>query len=100
METTNDEHKNFIKKLELEKIARLEKQKTLAAKMNTQMAMPLRNARIDGKLEGIAMTELGIATLRLQNSDSLDFHEVSVVRLHEALLAAYNAGRYDERYDR
>lgn len=40
----------------------------------------------------IAQTSLGIETLQPQGSDRLDFHEVSVGRLRDALEAAYNAG--------
>ncbi|WP_232293720.1 DUF6900 domain-containing protein [Stigmatella aurantiaca] len=35
---------------------------------------------------------MSIETLKTRNSDSLDFHEVSVWRLKEALNAAYQAG--------
>jgi len=41
----------------------------------------------------IAEKHLRIATLATQNSDSLDFHEVAVWFLREALMAAYEAGR-------
>jgi len=44
-------------------------------------------------LEEIAKDFLSIDTLRTQNSDSLDFHEVSVWSLKAALEAAYNLGR-------
>jgi hypothetical protein len=43
-------------------------------------------------LVAIAHEQLGIATLETRNSDSLDFHDVSVWALKEALLAAYQAG--------
>lgn len=43
-------------------------------------------------LARIAQKTLGIETLQPQGSDRLDFHEVSVERLHDALEAAYNAG--------
>ena len=40
----------------------------------------------------IARVTLGIETLTPQSSDRLDFHEVSVVGLRDALEAAFNAG--------
>ena len=40
----------------------------------------------------IARVTLGIETLAPQGSDRLDFHEVSVVGLRDALEAAYSAG--------
>lgn len=43
-------------------------------------------------LARIAKTTLGIDTLQPQGSDRLDFHEVSVERLYDALEAAYLAG--------
>jgi len=46
-------------------------------------------------LEEIAKNHLGIPTLRTQDSDSLDFHEVSVWSLKAALEAAYAYGRCD-----
>ena len=44
-------------------------------------------------LETIAKEILGIETLKTQNSDSLDFHEVSVWSLKAALEKAYTAGK-------
>ncbi len=41
----------------------------------------------------IAAKHLRIGTLETQKSDSLDFHEVSVWSVREALAAAYDAGR-------
>lgn len=43
-------------------------------------------------LERIAREALNIETLKTRNSDSLDFHDVAVWRLKEALEAAYQAG--------
>jgi len=45
--------------------------------------------------EEIAKNHLGIPTLRTQDSDSLDFHVVSVWSLKDALEAAYYYGRCD-----
>ena len=56
-------------------------------------------ARVDKLLEGIALNHLRISTLRAQKSDRLDFHEVGVGSLKDALLAAYNAGRNDARHN-
>ncbi len=43
--------------------------------------------------EGIAQNVQMIETLRSRDSDSLDFHEVSVWSLRDALRLAYEAGR-------
>ncbi len=43
-------------------------------------------------LERIAREALNIETLKTRSSDSLDFHDVAVWRLKEALEAAYQAG--------
>jgi hypothetical protein len=40
----------------------------------------------------IAKLKLHISTLETRNSDRLDFHEVSVASVREALEAAFNAG--------
>ena len=47
---------------------------------------------IDTLLTQIAQTHLRIQTLETRNSDSLDFHDVAVWSLREALAAAYKAG--------
>ena len=44
-------------------------------------------------LEKIAAKHLDIETLETKKSDSLDFHEVSVWSLEDALKAAYDAGK-------
>ncbi len=44
-------------------------------------------------LTQIARTHLNIETLKTQNSDGADFHEVSVWSLSAALMAAFEAGR-------
>jgi hypothetical protein len=48
-------------------------------------------------LEKIAREVLGIETLRTQNSNRLDFPEVAVWRLRDALQAAFRAGVQSER---
>lgn len=46
----------------------------------------------------IARKHLSIETLEPRNRDSLDFHEVGVVGLRQALQDAYDAGRADAGY--
>jgi hypothetical protein len=48
---------------------------------------------IDATLAQIAHDTLGIETLETRGTDRLDFHEVAVSSLREALEAAYRAGR-------
>ncbi len=51
---------------------------------------------IEARLADIAATHLvGVETLETRNSDRLDFHEVSVATLRQALRAAYLAGHSD-----
>jgi hypothetical protein len=47
---------------------------------------------LDALLTRIAQEHLFIDTLKTRNSDSMDFHDVSVWGVKEALLAAYQAG--------
>ena len=47
---------------------------------------------LDTILTAIAQEHLGILTLEVRNSDSLDFHELSVWGIKASLTAAYNAG--------
>ena len=46
----------------------------------------------DQQIEAIARTILDIPTLEARNSDQLDFHEVAVWQVREALRKAYMAG--------
>jgi hypothetical protein len=55
--------------------------------------MTLPSKQIDQKLEKIAQEKLGIDTLEQRWSDSLDFYDLSVWQVKEALLAAYEAGK-------
>ncbi len=48
---------------------------------------------LDMILTAIAREHLGIPTLEVRNSDSLDFHEVSVWGVKAALTAAYRTGK-------
>ena len=50
--------------------------------------MNKKNATIDK----IARESLGLETLETRRSDSLDFHDMAVWSIREALEAAYNAG--------
>ena len=49
-------------------------------------------SKIEQRLTQIAKTKLGIDTLETRHSDSLDFHDLAVWSLREALEAAYQAG--------
>lgn len=49
-------------------------------------------SKTNALLTRIAQTKLCIETLETQGSDRLDFHDVAVGNLREALEAAYNAG--------
>jgi hypothetical protein len=48
---------------------------------------------VDKILADIAQKTLGLETLQTRNSDSLDFHDISVWGLRTALLCAFEAGR-------
>jgi uncharacterized membrane protein len=71
-----------------------------AAKENAMKNSNDKNARTtnratkkrDEAIEAIARNILEIETLAERKSDSLDFHEVSVWGLRDALLAAYELG--------
>ena len=51
------------------------------------------NSARDQQLQQIALDHLFIETLETRNSDSLDFHDVSVWAIKTALQAAFEAGR-------
>ncbi len=53
--------------------------------------------QIDQLLTEIAKKHLNLETLETQNSDSLDFHDVSVWFLKKALQEAYEAGLRTKR---
>ena len=55
--------------------------------------------KIDLLLTQIALDHLFIETLATRNSDSLDFHEVSVWGVKSALMAAYKAGQQAAKSD-
>ena len=46
-------------------------------------------------LTQIAQQHLKVETLETRHSDSLDFHEVAIWQIQEALEAAFEAGRQD-----
>lgn len=48
--------------------------------------------KVDQILKNIAKDELGLETLELRNSNSLDFHDLSVSEIKKALLEAFKAG--------
>lgn len=48
----------------------------------------------EAAIEQLAQDILGLETLEARNRDQLDFHELSVWNLKEALSAAYSAGRH------
>ena len=49
-------------------------------------------SRLEQLLTQIAQSKLGIETLETRKSDGLDFHDVAVWCLRDALEAAFNAG--------
>lgn len=49
--------------------------------------------QLDAILALIAQEHLDIDTLETRHSDSLDFHDVAVWRIKDALQAAFNAGQ-------
>jgi hypothetical protein len=51
------------------------------------------NAAPETLLAELALQHLGIETLATRNSDSLDFHDVAVWAIRDALEAAWRAGR-------
>ena len=51
--------------------------------------------KMNGSLKEIAKKHLGIKTLKTQNSDSLDFHDLAIWQIKSALRAAYRAGQKD-----
>ena len=52
-----------------------------------------KQAYKDATVNEIAQRILGIDTLETRKSDSLDFHEVAIWNIKEALEAAFEAGR-------
>ena len=52
-----------------------------------------KQADADARLTEIARTTLGLETLETRRSDGLDFHDLAVWQIKQALQAAYEAGR-------
>jgi hypothetical protein len=52
-----------------------------------------RPAKIPRYAAKIAREVLGVETLETRNSDQLDFHEMAVWEIRDALEAAYNEGK-------
>jgi len=50
------------------------------------------NKGMQKAIERISRETLGLETLETRNSDSLDFHDMAVWQIREALEAAYQAG--------
>lgn len=55
---------------------------------------------LDALFTRIAQKHLRIETLEIRNSDGLDFYDVSVWGVLDALQAAYDAGRMQRRQAR
>jgi hypothetical protein len=53
---------------------------------------PKRGPGIDAAVEAIAQRHLNIETLQVRSNDRLDFYDVPVWSMREALTAAYLAG--------
>lgn len=56
-------------------------------------------ATVHDKLAQIALAHLDIETLEQRGRDALDFHEVSVWSLKDALMCAFEAGRSNAQAD-
>lgn len=62
-------------------------------KTTTKKRSAKKQPTVDELLAAIAKEKLHIDTLETRNSDSLDFHDVAVWSVRDALLAAYQAGK-------
>lgn len=63
----------------------------MALTANTTTTMDAKT--LDQLLQQIALDHLFVETLETRNSDSLDFHDVSVWAIKAALKAAFDAGK-------
>ncbi len=59
--------------------------------------MPTEDKIPQKALLEIAQRHLGLETLEPRNSDSLDFHDLSVWQIRRALEAAYRAGQANSK---
>ena len=53
------------------------------------------NRKATKHAEAIARNVLGLETIETRNSDSLDFHDLAIGSIRDALIAAYKAGVAD-----
>ena len=58
---------------------------------------PRKADAAESAAEAIAKRVLRLETLEARNADALDFHELAVWSIREALVAAYNAGASGRR---
>jgi hypothetical protein len=63
------------------------------ANNTTMQATHTATAKVQPYAAKIAREILNLETLETRRMDSLDFHELAVWEIREALEAAYNAGR-------
>jgi hypothetical protein len=64
---------------------------------NKRRSQVMDTQKLEQLLNQIAAEHLHIDTLTTRNSDRLDFHEVSVWGLKEALQAAFTAGQQSKQ---
>ena len=64
---------------------------------NKRRSQVMDTQKLEQLLNQIAAEHLHIDTLATRNSDRLDFHEVSVWGLKEALQAAFTAGQQSKQ---
>jgi hypothetical protein len=76
-------------------LAKIRRERAREANATPARATPPGNpeATVDARLEQIARTTLGLETLETRRSDGLDFHDLAVWQIKQALQAAYDAGR-------
>jgi RNase adaptor protein for sRNA GlmZ degradation len=65
--------------------------------INKRRSQVMNTQKLEQLLNQIAAEHLHIDTLATRNSDRLDFHEVSVWGLKEALQAAFTAGQQSKQ---
>jgi RNase adaptor protein for sRNA GlmZ degradation len=65
--------------------------------INKRRSQVMDTQKLEQLLNQIAAEHLHIDTLATRNSDRLDFHEVSVWGLKEALQAAFTAGQQSKQ---
>ncbi len=70
------------------------------ANHTTMKTKPTTPAKAQPYAAEIAREILNLETLETRRMDSLDFHELAVWEIREALEAAYNAGRQASKSER